>query len=396
MKTTEMRLKFICRLGYGDALVPGESSVGDIPVFGSNGVYSSTTYANTGSPAIIVGRKGSYGKINWSDSSCFASDTTFFIDDKLSHHNLRWLFWVLQALGLDEGSNEAAVPGINRETIYEQKVYVPSSTDQRRIADYLDAEATQIDSLILEKEQILALLIEKQAVMICHAVTRGLDPKSPTKHSGIDWIGEVPVHWEVRRLKSICKNIDTGTTPAARYMENPEDGDFIWFTPGDFNATGDLLDSRRKVPTEAVEKGEAKLFPKNSILIVGIGATLGKVGFAKMECSANQQINVIVKCNGIRPEYLKLVLLGYEAVFKAHAYASTLAILNQERLGVISVPLPPAKEQEAIEAYCRKVSDRITPLKLELESSVALLKERRSALITAAVTGQIEPEVMTA
>ena len=92
MTTQPLKLKYITRFAYGDALPTGERPAGSVPVFGSNGVFDNHAHANTRSPAIVVGRKGSYGKINWSDTACFASDTTYFVDSTTTEHNLRWLF----------------------------------------------------------------------------------------------------------------------------------------------------------------------------------------------------------------------------------------------------------------------------------------------------------------
>lgn len=175
------RIKYICRLGYGDSLPKDEGSDGEIPVFGSNGQYDTTARRNTEVPAIVLGRKGSYGKVNWASDGCFASDTTFFIDRRLSAVNLRWLYWALQILGLDEGSQEAAVPGLNRETVYEQKLPLPSDRDQQLIADYLDREVARIDSALdlvgsrsatgIKDGSLLALLFERRAALITAAVT---------------------------------------------------------------------------------------------------------------------------------------------------------------------------------------------------------------------------------
>ena len=97
--TGSVRVKFICRLGYGDSLPKDEEFDGDVPVFGLNGQYASTSVRNTDVPAIVVGRKGSYGKVNWASNGCFASDTTFFVDERLIALNLRWLYWSLQSVG---------------------------------------------------------------------------------------------------------------------------------------------------------------------------------------------------------------------------------------------------------------------------------------------------------
>jgi type I restriction enzyme S subunit len=195
------RLKYVCRLGYGDSLPKYDEFSGDIPVFGSNGQYSTTSVRNTSAPAIVLGRKGSYGKVNWASEGCFASDTTFYIDSNQSASNLRWLYWALQTLKLDEGSQEATVPGLNRESVYEQRVLYPDNKTQRLIADYLDRETAFIDALVAEKETMLALLEEKRAALISSKVTRGLDPTAPLKPSGLEWLGDIPAHWETRRLK---------------------------------------------------------------------------------------------------------------------------------------------------------------------------------------------------
>lgn len=181
MKFQMIRIKYICRLGYGDSLPKDEESDGDIPVFGSNGQYATTARRNTEVPAIVLGRKGSYGKVNWAPDGCFASDTTFFIDHRLAGANLRWLYWALQTLNLDEGSQEAAVPGLNREAVYEQRLPVPSDSDQQVIADYLDREVARIDSTLdvvgsrsatgIKEGSLLALLFERRAALITAAIT---------------------------------------------------------------------------------------------------------------------------------------------------------------------------------------------------------------------------------
>ena len=155
------KLKFVARLGYGDALPNDELQDGAIRVFGSNGPFASFSKANTGAPAIVIGRKGSYGKINWTAEACFASDTTFFVDESTSRNHLRWLYWLLQTLRLDEGTDEAAVPGLNRETVYSRDVLVPAIPEQRSIADYLDRETARLDALLATKERVLGLLAEK-------------------------------------------------------------------------------------------------------------------------------------------------------------------------------------------------------------------------------------------
>ncbi|MGO4884200.1 MAG: restriction endonuclease subunit S, partial [Bryobacteraceae bacterium] len=162
MSWREARLKYVARFGYGDALPPDEAQDGQFQVFGSNGSYASFTRPNTGAPAIIVGRKGSFGKMNWTPERCFASDTTFVVDATTCEENLRWVYWLLQTLRLDEFTEEAAIPGLNREVAYNKPVLVPTHGEQRAIADYLDSETARLDALIAAKERLLALLAEKR------------------------------------------------------------------------------------------------------------------------------------------------------------------------------------------------------------------------------------------
>jgi type I restriction enzyme S subunit len=272
---------------------------------------------------------------------------------------------------------------------------LPDIETQRLIADYLDREIARIDALVAEKEKMLALLEEKRAALISRAVTRGLDPNAPLKPSGLDWLGDIPAHWEVRTLKKVSARIDTGSTPSASYMDGTLFQDFLWFTPGDFENGCNLTDSKRKIPREAIEDKEVKVFPANSIMVIGIGATLGKVATSPVEFSANQQINVIHPSEEISSEFLLYLLHGYKNVFRANANSATLPILNQERLGAIQIPFPPIEEQLSIVAKLEEKTAIEQAIRKELILSLSLIKERRAALITSAVTGQIPVEEMS-
>lgn len=291
--------------------------------------------------------------------------------------------------------NRATIAHFTVEKFRELRIHRPSSEAQRLIANYLDRETARIDGLIAEKERMLALLEEKRAALISRVVTRGLDPDAPLKPSGQEWLGEIPAHWEVRTLKRASSRIDTGTTPAASFMDGSLPSDFTWFTPSDFVHGGVIAESNRKIPQEAVDEGEAKVFPAHSLMVIGIGATLGKVASCRARFSVNQQINVITPLESVRWDYLLYVLQGYEHVFRAHANSATLPILNQERLGVIRAPVPPLTEQDEIVTGLNESRAEYAEVNQLLGDSISLLKERRAALITSAVTGQIPLEEMT-
>jgi len=395
--TRPTRIKFICRLGYGDAL-PNDDVGGDIQVFGSNGQYATTAKRNTGIPAIVVGRKGSYGKVNWASAGCFASDTTFFIDNRLTSANLRWLYWVLQTFKLDEGSQEAAVPGLNRESVYGQRIMLPIYDDQQTIAEYLDRETARINGLVAEKELMLILLEEKRTALISHTVTRGLNPNAPLKPSGLDWLGDIPAHWKLQRLKQLAE-VRGGLTLGKQYLSsdlaiypylrvaNVQDG---------YLKLDDLL--TLEVPAS---EAASNLLEYGDVLM-NEGGDIDKLGRG---CVWRNEINPCLHQNhvfAVRPhkvdsDWLALwtSTLGAKSYFESRAKRSTnLASISGTNIKELPVLLPPNEERQAIQAFVSNETNRIEKLKTELTESLGLLKERRSALITAAVTGQIPIEAM--
>lgn len=169
------KLRRVCKFAYGDSLPDDDRNDEQVPVYGSNGIVGFHDMSNTLSPAIIIGRKGSYGKLNYSQDSAFAIDTTYYIDRKTTSHNIRWLFYMLTILRLDEGSKDSAVPGLAREDAYSLAVPVCDPDEQQAIASFLDRETGRIDELIQKNERVIELLKEYRSSLIHHAVTGKID-----------------------------------------------------------------------------------------------------------------------------------------------------------------------------------------------------------------------------
>ena len=156
------RLKQICRMDYGDSLVADVRHDGSVPVFGSNGCVGFHDAANTKAPCVIVGRKGSFGKVHHSQVPAFAIDTTFFIDARATSAHIRWLFYLLGWLRLDEVTRDSAVPGLDREEAYQRPGPVPPPPEQATIVRYLDHADRRIRRYIRAKERLIALLAEQR------------------------------------------------------------------------------------------------------------------------------------------------------------------------------------------------------------------------------------------
>lgn len=164
-------LKNVAEFKYGESLNIDNRDDGDIPVYGSNGIVDNHSVAITKSPCIIIGRKGSYGKLNYSNVPCFPIDTTFYIDDSCTKFNINWLYYILQCLELDKGSQDSAVPGLSRELAYQKKLALPPKEEQIKIANYLQHRTTAIDQLIKNIEAQIEKLQELRKITIYEAVT---------------------------------------------------------------------------------------------------------------------------------------------------------------------------------------------------------------------------------
>ncbi|EEK4152460.1 MULTISPECIES: restriction endonuclease subunit S [Escherichia] len=270
---------------------------------------------------------------------------------------------------------------------------LPSEEEQSLIANFLDKKTALIDEAISIKEQQISLLKERKQIIIQQAVTQGLDPNVPMKDSGVDWIGKVPAHWEVKKMKFIFDSIQTGTTPVTsepKYF----DGDVDWYNPKDLNA-GYLDKSEKTISELAIKHGQAKIFPGDSVLIVGIGATCGKTAYLKSSSAFNQQITGFSSRHE-NAEFMYYLISMYSSVMLKVANYTTLPILNNEFFKHFLLPCPSKIEQDRIVGFLR-----IETLKFEKTIEIQLqqierLKEYKTTLINSAVTGKIKitPEMV--
>lgn len=269
------------------------------------------------------------------------------------------------------------------------ELLLPSKSEQMKIYSFLDYETAKIDKLIEKQKQLIELLKEKRQAVISHAVTKGINPHVPMKDSSVEWLGEVPQHWNVSQIKYLSKLVGTGGTP--KKLESFSDDDGInWFSPGDFNGTLSLKVARKKVTMMAVNNGDAKIYPKNSVLVIGIGATLGRVAFVKDDFSCNQQINIITPNEVIEYEYLAYSLLSQVNQMMHSSNSSTIGIMNQEKTKQIWVAYPHKNEQRKVLEFISHKAAKFDSLLNQSEVQIDLLQERRTALISAAVTGKID------
>lgn len=277
---------------------------------------------------------------------------------------------------------------VSPEFILNYKIPFPPLKTQEKIADYLDEKCGEIDATITkQKESIEKLKAYKQS-LISETVTKGLDKSAPIKPSGIEWIGDIPAHWEVCKIKNHC-NLKTGSTPSSKDL-SMFDGAENWFTPSDFTENYMLKNSLRRLNAKVFDQNLVPIFPPLSVLIVGIGATTGKVGFTTSKSSSNQQITAIIpKDKNIFPKFLLFWMIANTKMMRETALFTTLPILNNDTLGNATLLIPPYKEQLELASYIENKNIEIDVIINKKQNIIQKLDTYKKSLIFECVTGKM-------
>lgn len=271
------------------------------------------------------------------------------------------------------------------------RVPVPEHAEQKAIANYLDRKTAQIDELIAKKERMIDLLKEERTAIINQAVTKGLDPKVEMKDSGIEWLGKVPKHWEVKRLKYLVQGkLEYGANEVAE-LDDIKMPRYIRIT--DFDDDGNLQRDTFKSLSE--DKAKEYLLQEGDVLFARSGATVGKTfqfkNYKGRACFAGYLIRA-------RPN--QKILSDFLYCFtRSNAYENwknsifnqaTIQNIGADKYSILTLPLPSAEEQKEIVNFIIAKCERINGIIFRAEQSVELLKEYRTALISEVVTGKID------
>ena len=284
-------------------------------------------------------------------------------------------------VGIREGKNIQYVDFANSQ------IQVPPLAEQERIAAFLDAECAKIDAVLEKTRASIEEYKKLKQAVITQAVTKGIRGDRPMKNSGIEWIGDIPAEWEIKRIKNIC-SLKTGSTPSTGNAEW-FNGDLLWFTPGDFNEKFVLLSSNRTLSRTAEKDGVATMIPANSVLVVCIGGSAGKVGYTNYGCSCNQQITALCKSN-IMPKLLMYDVNAGMPFLRSTTMFTTLPILNNQAIGGLVLPIPREEEQLSIIEYLDEKCAGIDALIAKKQQYLTEIENYKKSLIYEYVTGKKE------
>ena len=271
---------------------------------------------------------------------------------------------------------------------------LPPVREQTAIAAFLERETAKIDALVAEQQTLIALLKEKRQALISHAVTKGLDPDVPMKDSGVAWLGEVPAYWDLFPLK---RDLDFLTSGSRGWASNYSDDGALFIRIGNLTRETielDLSDIHRVAVPEGAEGERTRLHPGD--LLFSITAYLGSVAVVPdgLEAAYVSQHVALARLSQehFLPEWAAFVALSDvgKVYLASQGYGGTKIQLSLDDVANLPMPVPPKREQEKILSLLKAELQKLEMLATEADATITLLQERRTALISAAVTGKID------
>ncbi|UTV27759.1 restriction endonuclease subunit S [Photobacterium atrarenae] len=311
---------------------------------------------------------------------------------------LRWLLYLFDVRHmktLGAGIRQT----ISFKDIADCAVYIPNDSEQKAIATFLDRETQRIDSLIEEKQTFIKLLKEKRQALISHVVTKGLNPNVEMQDSGIEWIGQVPKHWVVKKIKYDVLSIEQGWSPQCESTPVPDDHTWGVVKVGCVNRGIFNPEQNKKLPEEleprkeyTIKKGDLLVSRANAKEWVGSAAVPDRDYDNLLLCDKIYRIKLDLE--KADPEFFAFYLASDQAreqiEIDATGTSSSMLNIGQGTILNMPIPAPELPEQQSIVRGIKNKTSQIDRLVLEVLDSIELLKEHRTSLISAVVTGKID------
>jgi restriction endonuclease S subunit len=327
-----------------------------------------------------IGRLGILGISACTNQACCAFADPMALDIKFAFY---WLWMRRQEIIiLSSGGGQ---PNINQEKLKDIRIPAPLLPEQRSIAAFLDRKTAHIDIIISKKERLITLLQEKRAALISHTVTKGLDPDVPMKDSGVEWLGEIPVHWNVKKLGYQSQMI-------VPMRDKPPifNGKTPWIRIEDFNGKY-ISDSKsnQRVNDEIISKMNLKVYPVGTVLC-SCSCNMGATAIVKKPLISNQTFIGILPQEHINSEFLFYLMNTNSDRLQYLSSGAIQQYLSKEDFQSLKLAFPPLSEQHAISSFLDRETVNLNTLIAKIQEAIEKLQEYRIALISAAVTGKID------
>lgn len=387
-------LKWIsfCMSGNGlpaEKIQPESAGDANIPVIGGNGLMGYATQASVKDTVLAIGRVGALcGNVHLIHPPAWITDNALVLKPLATRLDSGYLRALLHARNLNELASTTAQPLITGSQVSNQRVVSPPLAEQKAIAAFLDIECARIDTLIERQNRLIELLQEKRQALITQAVTRGLNADVPLKHSGVEWLGEVPEHWIIGALKRNWTVIDC----KHRTAEYVDAGVPIVSTTEVKSGYLTLEGSRMTTEADYIAMTDGRR-PKRGDIVYSRNASVGSAAYVDTDerfCLGQDVCLITSQRQSQLYLMFQLISTFVLAQLEAAMVGSTFRRINVEALTSFLVCCPPPLEQEEIAQHLKKCTHQVDSLIAKAQRSIELMQERRSALISAAVTGKID------
>ncbi len=343
---------------------------------------------------LLVTKDGTVGKLALIDElpdSASLNSHLLVLRPLFNRYDNHFLYYVLSSLEFKNYFQKVSI-GSTMDSLSQEKMgefifALPNINEQNSISRYLDKKTAQLDKVKSLLEEQIQKLKDYRASLIYETVTKGLDKTVPMKDSGIDWIGQLPQGWEVKRLKDYV-DFQTGTTPPQSIGVNQERKGVCWFKPGDFSDESiDLTSAENYITSEIVNQQKLSVYPEKTILVVGI-ASIGKVGYSENSSYSNQQITALKVIGQIFPKYLAYFMFSSGQYIRETALYTVVPIINNQYLSSLKIVLPNLEEQESIVEYLDRQIMQINKMITIKNQQIENINKQRQTLIYDYVTGK--------
>ena len=395
-----VKLNYKLKLLSGDGITAFDiEDTGTYPVFGGNGLRGFTEQYNCDGEYALIGRQGALcGNINVARGKFFATEHAVVVYP-YETFNLTFLSEFLRFMDLGQYSVSAAQPGIAVDRINTLPIVIPTLGEQNAIGAFLDHETAKIDSLIAKQEKLIELLKEKRQAMISHAVTKGLNPDVNMKDSGVEWLGQVPEHWKVAPIKRIIHLMEQGKSPECENIPATSEQWGVLKTSCVNN--GIFHSQQNKALPEHTKPHTQYQVKAGDVLMSRASGSINLIGSVALVPNDVQE-NLLLSDKIFRIHLTKDCDARFFTLLMATPYMRTLIeraisgaegmannITKTSILEFVSA-IPPLKEQMELVDYLRQKIQAFDALVLKATTAIEVMQERRTALISSAVTGKID------